>query len=80
MSKLFNPAKSVLDAAIERLNLVFDQFETVCISLSGGKDSTVLFHLAHAIAKERGRTLHVLIIDLEGQMVNPCASNTGLFF
>lgn len=67
MAKLYNPEKNVLDAATERLNLVFDEFETVCISLSGGKDSTVLFHLAHKIAQERGRVLHVLIIDLEGQ-------------
>jgi predicted phosphoadenosine phosphosulfate sulfurtransferase len=67
MAKIYNRDKNVLDAAIERLNLVFDSFETVCISLSGGKDSTVLFHLAHQIAQERGRKLHVLIIDLEGQ-------------
>ncbi len=67
MPKLYNPEKNVYDAAIERLNLVFDNFETVCISLSGGKDSTVLFHLAHKIAQERGKKLHVLIIDLEGQ-------------
>jgi predicted phosphoadenosine phosphosulfate sulfurtransferase len=67
MAKIFDPKKSVLEAANERLNLVFDSFETVCISLSGGKDSTVLFHLAHAIAQERDRKLHVLIIDLEGQ-------------
>jgi predicted phosphoadenosine phosphosulfate sulfurtransferase len=67
MAKIFNRDKSVLEAAIGRLNLVFDSFETVCISLSGGKDSTVLFHLAHAIAQERDRKLHVLIIDLEGQ-------------
>jgi predicted phosphoadenosine phosphosulfate sulfurtransferase len=67
MSKLYNPDKNVLDAAIERLSTVFDQFQTVCISLSGGKDSTVLFHLAYKIAQERGRILYVLIIDLEAQ-------------
>lgn len=67
MPKIFDRDKNVFEAANERLNLVFDGFETVCISLSGGKDSTVLFHLAHKIAQERGRKLHVLIIDLEGQ-------------
>lgn len=67
MAKLYDPKKSVLEAARERLEIVFDEFETVCISLSGGKDSTVLFHLAHEIAQRRNRVLHVLIIDLEGQ-------------
>ncbi len=67
MAKLFNRDKSVLQAAQERLSLVFDQFPTVCISLSGGKDSTVLFHLSYEEAQRRGVDLHVLIIDLEGQ-------------
>jgi predicted phosphoadenosine phosphosulfate sulfurtransferase len=67
MAKIFDKSKNVLVAAQERLNYVFDEFETVCISLSGGKDSTVLFHLAYEIAQQRDRTLHVLIIDLEGQ-------------
>ena len=67
MAKLYNKDKNVLDAAIERLEFVFDRFQTVCVSLSGGKDSTVLFHLAYEIAQRRGRILHILIIDLEGQ-------------
>lgn len=67
MAKRFNQDKNVLEAAIERLTYVFDKFEHVCISLSGGKDSTVLFHLAYEEAQRRGRVLKVLIIDLEGQ-------------
>jgi predicted phosphoadenosine phosphosulfate sulfurtransferase len=60
-------SNNVYDAAIERLNLVFDEFERVCVSFSGGKDSSVLFQLAYEIAQKRGRELGVLFIDLEGQ-------------
>lgn len=67
MGKIYNKNKSVLEAAQERISFVFDHFKTVCISLSGGKDSTVLFHLAYEEAQRRGVTLYVLIIDLEGQ-------------
>lgn len=65
--KIYDPDKNVLQAAQERLAKVFDMFEVVCISLSGGKDSTALFHLAYEEAQRRGVPLHVLIIDLEGQ-------------
>jgi len=67
MAKIYNRDKTVLTAAQERIALVFDKFEHVSVSLSGGKDSTVLFHLAHEEAQKRDRLLHVLIIDLEGQ-------------
>jgi predicted phosphoadenosine phosphosulfate sulfurtransferase len=60
--------KNVYDAAIERLNLVFDEFERICVSFSGGKDSTVLLHLTLKVAQDRGRLpIDVLFIDLEGQ-------------
>ena len=38
--KVFDHGRNVLVAAQERLSFVFDHFEHVCISLSGGKDST----------------------------------------
>lgn len=60
--------QNVYDAALERINYVFDEFQKVSVSFSGGKDSTVLLHLALKVARERGRLpLHVLFIDLEGQ-------------
>ncbi len=67
MSKKTYLDKTVLEAARERLRLVFDRFERVCVSCSGGKDSTVLLHLAREEALRRGRTLDVLFIDLEVQ-------------
>lgn len=60
---------NVLQAAYQRLEYIYDEFlpEEIWISLSGGKDSTVCFHLMKEIALNRGiKTINILIIDLEG--------------
>lgn len=59
--------KSVIAASQERIAQVFDGFEKVYISFSGGKDSTVMMHLVMAEAIKRSVTVGVLIIDLEAQ-------------
>jgi predicted phosphoadenosine phosphosulfate sulfurtransferase len=59
--------KNVLEAAQERMAWAFDTFKNVLISVSGGKDSTVLFELAHAEAVKRGRDIHVLFLDQEAE-------------
>lgn len=59
--------KDVLTAAKERVSLVFDQFEEVIVSYSGGKDSAVLLKLARDEAARRGRKIYALFIDLEAQ-------------
>ena len=58
---------SVLTAAERRIAWIFDQFPRICVSCSGGKDSTVLLHLALAEARKRGRKIGVLLVDLEAQ-------------
>lgn len=58
---------SVLDAARQRISKSFDMFERLYISFSGGKDSSVMFHLVAQEARNRGRKVGVLIIDLEAQ-------------
>ena len=58
---------SVLQAAQDRIKYCFDHFDKVYISFSGGKDSSVTFHLAAAEAIKRNRRLGVLLIDLEAQ-------------
>ena len=58
---------SVLEAAKDRVSKAFDKFERLYISFSGGKDSSVMFHLVAAEARQRGRKVGVLIIDLEAQ-------------
>lgn len=58
---------SVLDASRDRISKVFDDFEKIYCSFSGGKDSTVMVHLMAEEARKRGRKFGLLIIDLEAQ-------------
>lgn len=58
---------NVYDAAVARVQWTFDNFERVYVSFSAGKDSTCMLHLVMAEAIKRGRTVGVLLIDLEGQ-------------
>lgn len=64
--KVYQP-HSVLEAAKARISEAFDNLERLYISFSGGKDSTVMMHLVCQEARKRGRTVGVLIIDLEAQ-------------
>lgn len=57
--------KTVLEAARERVAFVFDNFENIVVSVSGGKDSTVLAHLALSEANRRGRRIGVFFLDEE---------------
>lgn len=57
--------KTVLEAARERIAFVFDSFEQIIVSVSGGKDSTVLAHLALSEAHRRGRRVGVFLLDEE---------------
>ncbi len=58
---------TVLEATKDRIKKVFDDFEKVYVSFSGGKDSTVMIHLVMEEAIKRGKQVGVLIIDLEAQ-------------
>jgi len=57
--------KSVLEAARERISYIFDEFENIIVSISGGKDSTVLAHLALKEANRRGRRIGLFFLDEE---------------
>lgn len=59
--------KNVLDAAFERLEIIFNNFDNVYFSLSAGKDSSVMVQLANIVAKRLNKKFDVLYIDLEGQ-------------
>ena len=67
MSKKIPLKISVLEAARDRIAKSFDMFEKLYISFSGGKDSSVMFHLVMDEAIKRGRKVGVLVIDLEAQ-------------
>jgi predicted phosphoadenosine phosphosulfate sulfurtransferase len=66
MAKVFLD-QTVYAAAQERIALVFDAFETVEVSVSSGKDSTVLYHLALAEARRRNRKIGVFFLDQEAE-------------
>jgi predicted phosphoadenosine phosphosulfate sulfurtransferase len=59
--------KDVLEAARDRISSAFDDFESIYISFSGGKDSTVMLHLMVDECKKRNRKIGCLIVDLEAQ-------------
>ena len=67
MSKKVYIDSSVLRASQDRISTIFDDFNRVYISFSGGKDSTVMSHLVINEAIKRGRKVALLIIDLEAQ-------------
>lgn len=57
----------VYTAALQRIEFIFDNFDSICISFSGGKDSSALFHLTAMQAKQKNRKFSVLFIDWEVQ-------------
>lgn len=58
---------SVLDAARQRIAETFDTVERVYIAFSGGKDSSVMFHLVMEEARKRNAVVGVMLLDLEAQ-------------
>lgn len=57
--------KNVYEAAQERIQYIFDEFEHICVSFSGGKDSGTVLNLCIDEARKRKRRIGVLFIDLE---------------
>lgn len=59
--------KDVLTSAKERINMIFDRYDRVVCSVSGGKDSTVLFDLTYNIAQERNKKVVLFFLDQEAE-------------
>ena len=57
--------KDVYTAAKERITYIFDEFEHICVSFSGGKDSGTVLNMCIDEARKRKRKIGVLFIDLE---------------
>lgn len=56
---------NVLEKSRERIRYIFDNFDSIIVSVSGGKDSTVLASLAIEEAKKRGRVIGMFFLDEE---------------
>ena len=58
---------NVYDAAIKRYNTVLEEFDNYYVSVSGGKDSSIMLQLMAQEARKYGKKFSVLYIDLEAQ-------------
>lgn len=58
---------NVYEAAVNRIRFVFHEFERVVVSVSGGKDSTCLYHLVLAEAERRNRPFELFFLDQEAE-------------
>lgn len=60
---------SVYEAALDRIRWLWDEFDgQVRVAFSGGKDSTVVLHLAKIVAEERGELpVKAYILDQEAE-------------
>ncbi len=61
--------QNVYEAALERIAFTFKEFEKICVSFSGGKDSGVMLNLYLDYMREHNikEKIGVLFVDLEGQ-------------
>jgi predicted phosphoadenosine phosphosulfate sulfurtransferase len=57
----------VLTASRERIRKTFDTVERIYVAFSGGKDSSVMFHLVMEEAIRRNQKVGVMFIDFEAQ-------------
>lgn len=59
---------SVYEESISRIERLFDEFDNIVVSVSGGKDSTVCMELTLEVARRRNRLpLKVLFVDQEAE-------------
>ena len=59
--------QDVLSAARDRYKFIFNNFDNVSFSFSGGTDSSLMIQLANIVAKKLNKVFDVLYIDLEAQ-------------
>lgn len=59
--------ESVLVAAEKRIAYLFDNYDNISLSYSGGKDSTVLFYLVQNEAQKRDRQFYLYFQDQEAE-------------
>jgi len=57
----------VFSASKERISWTFDNFKKICVSFSGGKDSTAMLHMVMEEAIKRNVKVAVMFLDWECQ-------------
>ena len=57
----------VLEAVNKRISFLFDNYDNISLSFSGGKDSTALFHMINEEAKKRDRKFILYFQDQEAE-------------
>lgn len=67
MRTAINGTLNVLESAQKRIEFIFDNYDNIQLSFSGGKDSTVLFHLLNAESKKRNRKFYLYFQDQEAE-------------
>lgn len=67
ISRQYNEGVNVYDASIDRLEFIFDNFNRIYLSFSGGKDSGVMLNLVIDYMKANGinKKIGVMIMDNE---------------
>lgn len=58
---------NVYDAAINRYDIILNEFDNYYVSVSGGKDSSIMLQLMAQETRKYGKKFSVLYIDLEAQ-------------
>lgn len=58
---------NVYDATLDRIDVVFNEFDNYYLSVSGGKDSPIMLQIFANEARKRNKKFSVLYIDLEAQ-------------
>jgi predicted phosphoadenosine phosphosulfate sulfurtransferase len=59
--------QDVLDASMERIKWTLENFQKVCVSFSGGKDSSIMLNLTVQLARRMKKKISILFIDWEAQ-------------
>lgn len=70
---------NVLDESRRRIAATFDEVERAYIAFSGGKDSSVMFHLVMEEAVKRGIRVGVMYIDMEAQYADTIKHTLEMF-
>ena len=63
--QFYSKTDNVVTSAERRVSFIFDNYEDINVSVSGGKDSTVLAFLALKEAEKRNRKISIFFLDEE---------------